>query len=80
MPASCGNCRWNGYGEFVGEIPPPLGIGVELACGTRAQGFLCESPAMAAAEDITPLGGWRAYLDDCAGSGHLFTARFGTTL
>jgi allophanate hydrolase len=51
------------YGEFVAEIPAPLGIGtVLLANGTRAQGFLCEAAAVDNALDITDLGGWRAYL------------------
>lgn len=51
------------YGKFVAGIPFPLGIGtVELADGSRVQGFLCESYATALAKDITSCGGWRGYL------------------
>jgi allophanate hydrolase len=50
------------YGSFVAEIPAPLGIGtLLLADGSRVQGFLCESIALAGATDITSFGGWRAY-------------------
>jgi allophanate hydrolase len=51
------------YGSFVAGIPAPLGIGmVRLADGGQVQGFVCEAAAAAGAEDITTLGGWRAYL------------------
>ena len=51
------------YGSFVAGIPSPLGIGmVKLADGGWVQGFVCEAAAAAGAEDITALGGWRAYL------------------
>ena len=51
------------FGSFVAGIPAPLGIGtVELADGSRVQGFVCEAYATADAEDITQLGSWRAYL------------------
>jgi allophanate hydrolase len=51
------------YGSFVAGIPSPLGIGrVELEDGEWVQGFLCESYALGAAEEITQLGGWRAFL------------------
>ena len=50
-------------GSFVAGIPAPHGIGtVELADGSRAQGFVCEAYAVAAATDLTALGGWRAHL------------------
>jgi allophanate hydrolase len=50
-------------GEFVAQIPAPLGIGtIELADGSTVQGFVCESYATASARDITSFGGWRAYL------------------
>ena len=50
-------------GSFVAAIPPPLAIGtVRLADGRQAKGFLCESIAARAADDITAHGGWRAYL------------------
>ncbi len=50
-------------GDFLRKIPAPLGLGtVTLADGSSVPGFLCESHATADAEDITSLGGWRAYL------------------
>jgi allophanate hydrolase len=52
------------YGSFVALIPAPLGIGtLELADGSTVQGFLCEALAVAGARDISPFGGWRAYID-----------------
>lgn len=51
------------YGSFVALIPAPLGIGtLTLADGSTVQGFLCEALAAEGAQDITHLGGWRAYL------------------
>ena len=51
------------FGSFVAGIPAPLGIGtITLADGTVVQGFVCESAAVAGADDITHFGGWRAYL------------------
>jgi len=51
------------FGDFLRTVPAPLGIGmVQLDDGTAAHGFLCESIATEDAEDITHLGGWRAYL------------------
>ncbi|MGA2550614.1 MAG: allophanate hydrolase [Burkholderiaceae bacterium] len=51
------------YGAFVAEIPAPLGIGmIEMADGSRVQGFLCEAAAVENALDISHFGGWRAYL------------------
>lgn len=51
------------YGSFVALIPPPLGIGtVRLADGSQVQGFVCESEGLHDAQDITHLGGWRAYM------------------
>lgn len=51
------------YGSFVAGIPSPLGIGrIELDDGEWVQGFLCESWAVNGAEEISHLGGWRAYL------------------
>jgi allophanate hydrolase len=50
-------------GSFLRKIPAPLGLGtVMLADGSGVPGFLCESHATTGAEDITSLGGWRAYL------------------
>jgi allophanate hydrolase len=52
------------FGSFVAGIPSPLGIGrVELESGESVPGFLCESYAVVSAQDITALGGWRAYLE-----------------
>lgn len=58
---------WNvpaeNFGSFVAGIPAPLGIGkIELADGNKVSGFMCEAYAIKGAEDITMLGGWRAYL------------------
>jgi allophanate hydrolase len=51
------------FGTFVAMIPAPLGIGtLALADGTSVQGFVCEAHAVTDAKDITPHGGWRAYL------------------
>jgi allophanate hydrolase len=50
-------------GGFLAGVPAPLAIGrVELEGGAREAGFLCEGYAVAGAQDITALGGWRAYL------------------
>jgi allophanate hydrolase len=57
------------FGSFVAGIPAPLGIGkVLLRNGTRVSGFLCEGIAVADAEDISALGGWRQYLSSQSGS------------
>ena len=51
------------FGSFVAQIPSPLGIGkLLLADGRQVCGFLCEAQAINGAEDITALGGWRAFL------------------
>jgi allophanate hydrolase len=53
------------FGSFVGLIPPPLGIGtVTLDDGMKVKGFLCEAYAVEGAENITPFGGWRAWLSN----------------
>jgi len=50
-------------GSFLEGIGAPLGLGrVELADGTSACGFICESIGITNAEDITSYGGWRAWL------------------
>jgi allophanate hydrolase len=50
-------------GSFLALIPAPLGLGtLQLADGSQAHGFLCESHALAGAQDISAFGGWRAYL------------------
>lgn len=51
------------YGSFVALITAPLGIGtLELDDASTVQGFICEAHALHGAENITPLGGWRAYV------------------
>lgn len=51
------------FGEFVAEVPAPLGIGsVTLADGRVVKGFICEPQALGAATDITQWGGWKAWL------------------
>lgn len=51
------------FGEFVAEIPAPLGIGnLKLMDGRSVKGFICEPWALADALDITSFGGWRAYI------------------
>ena len=53
-------------GGFLAGIPSPLGLGtVVLADGRSVTGFLVEAAATGGAEDITALGGWRAYLASC---------------
>lgn len=57
------------FGEFVAEIPAPLGIGtLLLADGRRVKGFICEPWALAGATDITAFGGWRDYLASVRGA------------
>jgi allophanate hydrolase len=51
------------FGSFVAEVPPPLAIGtVTLGDGSSVKGFVAEPRATVGAEDITHLGGWRAYV------------------
>jgi len=51
-------------GGFLQGIPAPLSIGtVELEDGTPVHGFLVEAAGVQGAEDITRLGGWRAFLE-----------------
>jgi allophanate hydrolase len=51
------------FGEFVVEVPTPLGIGTTvLESGEMVKGFICENWAIADALDISNFGGWRAYL------------------
>jgi allophanate hydrolase len=51
------------FGEFVAEIPPPLGIGnLQLEDGRWVKGFICEPFALEGARDITGFGGWRAFI------------------
>ncbi|NIY46516.1 allophanate hydrolase [Cedecea colo] len=51
------------FGEFVAEVPAPLGIGtLSLEDGKSVKGFICEASALADATDITAWGGWKAWL------------------
>ncbi|MEO3988369.1 allophanate hydrolase [Pseudocitrobacter cyperus] len=51
------------FGEFVAEIPSPLGIGsLELADGRWVKGFICEPAALNDATDITEFKGWRHWV------------------
>ncbi|CDL82373.1 allophanate hydrolase [Xenorhabdus szentirmaii] len=51
------------FGEFVAEIPFPLGIGsLELIDGRWVKGFICEPDGLKEATDITEFGGWRNWL------------------
>ena len=51
------------FGRFVAAVPPPLCIGnLTLSNGDNVKGFLCESAALAGADEITHHRGWRAYL------------------
>ncbi|RYD21433.1 MAG: allophanate hydrolase [Verrucomicrobiaceae bacterium] len=55
------------FGDFVSKIPGPLGIGkVKLDSGEEVPGFIAEPRAIADAEEITSLGGWRAWLSQKA--------------
>ena len=58
-----------GFGSFVAQIPPPLGIGtLALEDGEEVKGFLCESYAVAGRREITSFGGWRNYLQSTRGA------------
>jgi allophanate hydrolase len=51
------------FGSFTVEVPAPLAIGtVTLADGSSVKGFVAEPRAIIGAQDITDLGGWRAYI------------------
>jgi allophanate hydrolase len=51
------------FGSFTAEVPAPLAIGtVDLDDGTSVKGFVAEPRALTGAEDITHLGGWRAWI------------------
>lgn len=50
-------------GSFLCGIPAPLGLGkVQLADGRWEVGFICEPQGIEGAQNITELGGWRAYM------------------
>ena len=49
-------------GEFLSQIPHPLGLGtIELCDGSWVKGFICEPIALEEAKDITAFKGWRAF-------------------
>lgn len=51
------------FGEFVAEIPAPLGIGsLTLADGRIVKGFICEPAVLSQALEITEFGGWRNWV------------------
>ena len=51
------------FGSFVAAVPAPLAIGtVTLEDGSEVKGFVAEPRAIEGAEDITALGGWRAFV------------------
>ncbi|SER13400.1 allophanate hydrolase [Rosenbergiella nectarea] len=51
------------FGEFVAEIPAPLGIGsLTLLDGRTVKGFICEPAVLNTALEITAFGGWRNWL------------------
>ena len=58
------------FGSFVVDVPPPLAIGtVTLDDGVDVKGFVAEPRALDGAQDITALGGWRAYIASLAPAG-----------
>lgn len=51
------------FGTFVANVPPPLSIGTIILDGQReVKGFLVEPYALEGSEEITHLGGWRAFV------------------
>jgi allophanate hydrolase len=58
-----------GLARFMGRLARPMTIGrVQLDDGREVLGFLCEPAALDGATDITPHGGWLAYLGSRPGS------------
>jgi allophanate hydrolase len=52
-----------GFARFMAKLARPMTIGrVRLDDGHEVLGFLCEPAALDGATDITPYGGWLAYL------------------
>jgi len=50
-------------GSFLNGIPAPLSLGtIRLEDGSSVKGFLCEPFGIVGAQEITHLGGWRAYI------------------
>jgi allophanate hydrolase len=58
-----------GLARFMAKLARPMTIGrVRLDDGHEVLGFLCEPAALDGATDITPYGGWLAYLASRPGS------------
>jgi allophanate hydrolase len=52
-------------GSFLSGVVAPLAIGtIDLEDGQQVHGFLCESHAVARANDISAFGGWRRYVTE----------------
>ncbi|MCH4144009.1 allophanate hydrolase [Acetobacter peroxydans] len=52
-----------GFGRFVASVPQPMAIGrITLADGQEVDSFLCAEAFASKGQDITALGGWKAYL------------------
>jgi allophanate hydrolase len=50
-------------GSLAAELSPPLRLGpLRLADGTSVLGYLGDDVALAAAEDVSEFGGWRAVI------------------
>ena len=54
-------------GELLAQVPPPLGFGTVSLDSGPCLGFLAESAGIGDAQDITHLGGWRAWLRSKSG-------------
>ncbi|MFT8885101.1 MAG: allophanate hydrolase [Acetobacter papayae] len=53
----------SGFGRFVASVPQPMAIGrITLADGQEVDSFLCAEAFASKGQDITELGGWKAYL------------------
>lgn len=54
-----------GFGRFVVQIPPPLGMGnVILEDDRVVKGFICEPYAIINGTEISHFGSWRTYLSN----------------
>ncbi len=52
-------------GEFLKQIPEPLGLGsIKLKSGRFVKGFICEPIGFLGAKEISEFGGWRGYLEN----------------
>ena len=51
-----------GIGPLLAQVPPPLGFGTVALQSGPCLGFLAEPSGLLGAPEITPHGGWRAYL------------------